>query len=275
LFTGGTTGVPEGDLLSHENPNTAIHMLDRTFIHIPGIGAKTESEIWKRGICTWEAFLAHPTPVLSKTRDPLIRQYLKDSQDRRSEIGFFSERFPAREMWRLFGAFRDRAVYLDIETCPGVYGHHEITVIGLYDGREVETFVNGRNLDDFELAIARYDLVITFNGSAFDLPIIRRAFPSISLPPAHIDLRFTLNGLGYRGGLKKIEQDVGICRDAHIQGMSGFEAVMLWRAYEWGDESALDTLIQYNTADIVHLEPLMEMAEREMTQRLLPDPLPA
>lgn len=250
-----------------------IPMLERTFIHIPGIGPKTESEIWELGICTWEEFLKHPSHVLSKTRDPLIRQYLRDSQVRRSEIDFFSERLSARDMWRLFSAFRDRAVYLDIETCPGVFEHHDITVIGLYNGQKVETFVNGRNLDDFEMAIARYDLVLTFNGSTFDLPLIRRAFPSISLPPAHIDLRFILNGLGYRGGLKKIEQEVGISRDPTIQGMSGFEAVMLWKAYELGDKRALDTLIRYNTADIVHLEPLMEIVEREMTQRVLPDTL--
>ncbi|MDZ7695893.1 MAG: ribonuclease H-like domain-containing protein [Deltaproteobacteria bacterium] len=253
-------------------PIHPIPMLEQTFIHVSGIGPKTESAIWEKGIHTWTQFLDHPGPVLSETRDPLVRQHLRDSLDHRHDIGYFSDRLPAREMWRLFSAFRDRAVYLDIETCPVSYESHDITVIGLYDGVEVETFVNGRNLDDFEMAIARYDLVITFNGTTFDLPFIHRSFPSISLPPAHIDLRFVLRKLGYRGGLKKIEQDVGICRDAPLMGMSGYEAVMLWKAHQWGIPAALDTLVAYNTADIVNLEPLMKMAERKMKQMILAQP---
>lgn len=265
--------VEDMDNTKIENALThPISMLEQTFIHVSGIGPKTESAIWKKGIHTWTQFLDHPGPVLSETRDPLVRQHLRDSLDHRHDIGYFSDRLLSREMWRLFSAFRSRAVYLDIETCPLSPDEHDITVIGLYDGEQVFTFVNGRNLDDFEVAIARYDLLITFNGTTFDLPFIHRFFPSISLPPVHIDLRFVLRKLGYRGGLKRIEQDLGICRDSPILGMSGYDAVLLWRAHQLRDEAALDTLIQYNTADIVNLQPLMERAEREMKQKLLPHP---
>jgi hypothetical protein len=51
--------------------------------------------------------------------------------------------------------------------------------------------------------------------------------------------------------------------------MDGYEAVLLWKAYQWGDKSALDRLIQYNTADIVHLKPLMERGYQQMKTRLL------
>ena len=44
---------------------------------------------------------------------------------------------------------------------------------------------------------------------------------------------------------------------------------MMWHAYQNGDEGALDRLIQYNTADIIDLEPLMEQGYQEMKQRLL------
>ncbi len=184
-------------------------------------------------------------------------------------MGFFAQRLSSNEMWRVFEAFRSKAVYLDIETSGGYEGVDEITVIGLYDGREVQSFVNGINLGAFETAIAGYDLVITFNGASFDLPFIRRRFPNIYLPPGHIDLRFLLKRLGYTGGLKKIEKDLSINRDRAIDGISGYEAVNLWRAYQWGDRSALETLIQYNRADIVNLEPLMEFGYREMKEMLL------
>jgi uncharacterized protein YprB with RNaseH-like and TPR domain len=172
-------------------------------------------------------------------------------------------------MWRLFEVFKKKSVYADIETSGGYQGVDEITMIGLFDGRNVRTFVNGIDLDEFEIAIARYDIMVTFNGTCFDIPFIRRWFPNISLPPVHIDLRFLLKKLGYAGGLKKIEKDLGIIRDEEIEGMDGYEAVTLWKAYQWGDKAALDTLIQYNTADIVNLKPLMEMGYREMKAKLM------
>jgi len=243
-------------------------MLEHTFIHIPGVGPKTEQRIWHQGIHTWQAFLDYDHTIFSPARDALIGMELTASLAHREDISFFSQRLPPAEMWRLFHAFQDRAVYLDIETNGGYQGINEITVIGMYDKTGVQTFVSGINLDDFETAIAGYDLVITFNGASFDLPIIRGWLPGISLPPAHIDLRFLLKKLGYAGGLKKIEKDLGICREADIEGMDGYEAIRLWQAYQWGDDAALDTLIRYNRADIVNLKPLMEMGYREMKKRL-------
>ena len=111
---------------------------------------------------------------------------------------------------------------------------------------------------------------VTFNGTTFDLPIVRRWFPNISLPPAHIDLRFLLKKLGYVGGLKKIEKSLGLMRDPEIDGMKGYDAVLLWKAYQWGDQEALRRLIKYNTADIVNLRPLMELGYRELKSQLLP-----
>jgi uncharacterized protein YprB with RNaseH-like and TPR domain len=78
-----------------------------------------------------------------------------------------------------------------------------------------------------------------------------------------------LRKLGYRGGLKAIEKSFGLARDPEIDGMDGYAAVKLWMAYQWGHERALERLIQYNTADIVHLKPLMERGCEEMKRRLL------
>lgn len=244
-------------------------MLKNTFIHIPGIGPKTEQLLWKRGILTWEDFLDHKKPILSSDRDAVIRRELEISLENRNNLLFFANRLPSSELWRVFESFREEAVFLDIETSGGYQGLDEITLIGLYDGQKVQTFVNGRNLEDFELAIASYPLIITFNGSCFDLPYLRAWFRHISLPPAHIDLRFVLKKLGLRGGLKAIEKQVGLSRDPMVEGMNGFDAVLLWKAYQWGDQSALERLILYNTMDIVQLKPLMELSVREMKKKLL------
>lgn len=244
-------------------------MLEHTFIHIPGIGPKTERHLWRHGILTWSNFLSNQETPLPPARDALIRENLRASLENRGSIQFFAERLSPADLWRVFEHFKHRAVYLDIETSGLYQGVDEITVIGLYDGRMVKTFVRGINLDEFESEITSFELVITFNGSQFDLPFIRRQFPTISLPPAHIDLRFFLRRLGYRGGLKAIERSFGLSRASEIEGMGGYEAVLLWKAYQWGDEGALDRLILYNTADIVHLKPLMERGYQEMKAQLL------
>ncbi len=243
-------------------------MLEHTFIHIQGIGNKTEQYLREKGIRSWSQFLEAGTVILSPGRDRFVRRELKKSIDHRQDVNFFSSRLSTGEMWRLFGAFKSKAVYLDIETSGGYEGMDDITVIGLYDGHEVYTFVNGINLEDFEISIAQYDLAVTFSGSSFDLPFIRRRFSNITLPAGHIDLRFLLKRLGYSGGLKKIEKELGICRNPEIDGMNGFHAVSLWQAYQWGDAKALETLIQYNRADVVNLESLMEQAYEEMKRRL-------
>jgi len=245
-------------------------LLEHTFIHIPGVGPKTERKLWKQGIFTWGDFLNSETLIFSKDRDTFIRDELKRSIRHREEIIFFKERLPSSEMWRLYDSFRTQAVFLDIETSGGYQGMDEITVIGIYDGTGVQTFVSGINLMDIENAIAPFDLIITFNGGSFDLPFIRRFFPNIALPQAHIDLRFLLRKLGYRDGLKSIEKQVGIERDADIKGMDGYDAVRLWSAYQWGDRTALDLLVRYNTADVIHLKPLAEMACKQMKAGTLP-----
>jgi uncharacterized protein YprB with RNaseH-like and TPR domain len=244
-------------------------MLEQTFVHIQKIGQKTEQRLWDRGIHTWRHFLDYPRTIFSPARDGFIREELESSIAHIADIRYFSERLPSSEMWRVFEAFKDKAVYLDIETSGLYYDVDEITVIGLYDGHTVRSFVNGRNLEDFEIAIGSYDLVITFNGTRFDLPFIRRYFKHITLPPGHIDLCFFLRKLGYKGGLKSIEKQVGLAREEEVEGLGGFEAVLLWQAYQQGDPDALDRLVQYNTADIVNLEPLMKMGFEKMKSKLI------
>jgi uncharacterized protein len=245
-------------------------MLDHTFIHIQGIGEKTERQIWCNGIRTWEEYLSCPVPVLPGGKDGFIREQLRSSILHRGKAGFFSERLPSCESWRLYDSFRAKTVYLDIETSGGFMDVDEITVIGMYDGACMRSFVSGVDLEEFECAVADFDLIVTFNGTCFDLPFIRRTFPNITLPPGHIDLRYPLKRLGYRGGLKKIEKETGIERHSGIDGLNGYDAVRLWRDYQWGDERALETLIEYNRADVVNMELLMELVHRELKEKILP-----
>ncbi|RPI78678.1 MAG: exonuclease [Desulfobacteraceae bacterium] len=241
-------------------------MLERTFIHIQGIGLKTEQNLWKRGFRCWDDFIERREIVFSPERDAFIEEELRDSRANIGNIAFFKERLSAHEMWRLYSTFESEVVFLDIETNGGF---DEITLIGLYDGQTARTFINGQNLQEFETAVADFKLVVTFNGSSFDLPIIRRSFPGITLPVAHIDLRFLLRKLGLKGGLKSIEEQLAIRREPEVRGLGGFDAIWLWQAYQAGDRNALERLIRYNTADIVNLKPLLLHGCAEMKKTLL------
>jgi uncharacterized protein YprB with RNaseH-like and TPR domain len=168
-------------------------------------------------------------------------------------------------------------VFLDIET-TGLSPWDKITTIALYNGTSVRYYVQGDNLDQFPEDIQAYELIITYNGKTFDLPFIR-ARMACPLDQAHIDLRYVLAGLGFKGGLKRCEKAMGIDR-GDLTGVDGSFAVILWQEYcRTGDSKALDTLLAYNIEDVINLETLMIRAynmnlEAMGFQNLLPEPSP-
>ncbi len=181
---------------------------------------------------------------------------------------FFRYGLGLAESWRAFPSFRHRCVYLDIETDGGNSGG-SITMIGLYDETEFVCLVKGRDLDDFPERIAGFGMIVTFFGSSFDLPMIKKRFPHTQLDHLHMDLCLTLRRLGYRGGLKKIERQLGIARGDDTTGLDGRDAIRLWRRYTaLSEESALDTLIAYNREDVVNMARLSEIAYDGMRRQL-------
>ncbi len=98
--------------------------------------------------------------------------------------------------------------------------------------------------------------------------MIRSRFRYNLFNHVHIDLRFPLARLGFKGGLKKIEEQFGIERSPRTKGLDGWDAVRLWREYEEGSNEALEVLLEYNREDIKNLEPLMKFVVGEMSGRL-------
>ena len=240
-------------------------MLRHTFIHLPGVGIHRERMLWKQGILDWDRFLeAVENGVLRQgiyeSAAPLVRQSLDAVAA--GDAGFFHDRLPSRETWRLYPDFADRALFLDIETTGLSPDYNEVTVIGALGGGQLALFVKGINLNQFPAYVQQFPLLVTFNGSQFDVPFLRAHFPKARLDQAHIDLRFALASLGYRGGLKAVERTLGLRRDPAIQGVDGFEAVQLWHCYRRGDRQALRKLILYNLTDVVNMVELVETTVR-------------
>ena len=245
-------------------------MLKRTFNHLPGVGERTEAHFWRQGVQTWEDFLA-VTRVYGLSRERLawLQTEVRQSLARIADVVYFADRLPGAQYWRLFKDFRQQAAYLDIETTGANWPALTVTVIGLYDGFRFQQFVQGENLHQFPKVIRSYAVLVTYNGTQFDLPVLRANFPDLDLPPVHIDLRFVLARLGYRGGLKRIEPQLGVHRPSALEDLDGYMAVLLWNRYQRGDATARDLLLRYNREDVINLEPLMIQSYELSQTRLL------
>ena len=248
-------------------------MLRSTFLHLPGIGPVTEAELWRSGYRDWKD-LSEGTESLgaSPSRRARLQSELAQSERALSEkdAGWFAHRLPTGEHWRLYPAFAHETAYLDIETTGlSPYGGI-VTVVTVHGGGRTRTFVAGDDLEELPAYLGRFRVLVTFNGSRFDVPFLLASFDHMPVPPAHIDLRFLLYRIGHAGGLKRIEQRLGVGDRAGVEGIDGLEAVRLWQEYRRGSSSALDRLVRYNRADTVNLEPLLDYATTELGRRIFP-----
>ncbi len=149
--------------------------------------------------------------------------------------------------------------YLDIETTGLSPEYSEITVIGIHlvDGHR-ERFVQliGDNITAEKLleTLEGVSIIHTYNGSRFDLPFIHaRIGIDLTRNFAHCDLMYDCWKNNLYGGLKRVEQTLGISRK--LKGIDGLEAVKLWWRYiNDYDENALKTLCEYNREDVVNLK---------------------
>jgi uncharacterized protein YprB with RNaseH-like and TPR domain len=236
-------------------------MLKRSFIFIPGIGPRTEKMLWNGGISDWDTFL-------STGRIHSLGPSKKEEGDRRineasemlsrNELPYFSKMFRPSESWRLWSTFRERVRYLDIET-TGTRRDSPITVVGVWDGVRYDAAVRGFNLttEKIKSMLEGATLLVTFNGSAFDLPLLQHQFPGSVQAVPHMDLRFVAYRAGFGGGLKSLEVTFGIERPKDVLGMSGEDAVRLWNAYiRDRNRNALKLILKYNREDIVNLQTL-------------------
>jgi uncharacterized protein YprB with RNaseH-like and TPR domain len=255
-------------------------MLTSTFIHAPGIGPATERALWAQGATTWQQFLNDPSGwrIPGRQRDSLeatICESLRHLDENR--VDYFARKVPKREHWRAVSCF-PRIGYLDIET-DGGYGDDSITVIGLYSEGDMRSYIKGKNLAQFAYDCQDLDGFVTFFGTGFDLPFLARRFPvlkDVFGDRLHIDLCPLFKRAGYSGGLKSIERQIGVRRTPETEGLSGMDAVRLWRAYQRGGRTSVEArelLIAYNREDVINMETLFGYLQPKLRSLLDPPKL--
>lgn len=247
-------------------------MLRSTFLHLPGVGPVTEAALWRDGVLDWRDLRARlergEGPAASRER--LLAGL--DASERALADGdpaWFGRRLPDAEHWRLYPHFADRTGFLDIETTGLSPFDGMVTVVTVHGGGSTRTLIAGEDLEELPAYLRRFPILVTFNGRQFDVPFLEACFPTLEPPPVHIDLRFVFYRLGLAGGLKRIEEALGVGDRSGVEGIRGLDAVRLWKEYRAGNPAALDRLVRYNRADTVNLEPLLVRATGDLARRLV------
>ncbi len=249
-------------------------MITKSFILLDKIGSQGEQRIWGQGIRDWNSFLSKKdVGGISFARKGYYDRRLREARQALYTLDstHFIPLLPQAEMWRLYGFFKEEAVFLDIET-SGMGMDNDITVVGLFDGQNTRSMVRGVNLNYSSLKeeLAKYKIVVTFNGGSFDLPFIRKRYPHLLPNIPHVDLRTVTGRLGYSGGLKSIEKEFGIARRDLVDGLHGGDAVTLWRMFRGsGDEHYLKLLVEYNEEDVINLKKIADTCTKKMESWLL------
>lgn len=232
-------------------------MLRGALLHLPGIGPIRAARLRQLGVQNWGDL--GPRPPAGLRLGPaawaaILAQVERcDAAFATGDIGFFARTLCGPDLWRVLAQYSERAAFVDIET-DGLHYGARITVIACLWKDRVYTFVQNENLDEFLDLLQNVDLMVTFNGTSFDVPMILRWYHIPELPCSHVDLRWVCYHAGWRGGLKAVESQIGLCRPADLQGVDGAEAVELWTHWlRQGDRGDRDRLVRYCAADAMAL----------------------
>ncbi len=250
-----------------------FRMIRKSFVFIEGIGPQKERALWNRGICDWDAFLAAKNiRGFSKEYKAYANRHIHFAKEalKNDDSAYFVGKLAQVESWRLFNRFKDEVAFLDIET-SGFDNGSKITVVGIFDGLRYKSMIEGINMNYKALKeeLSIYKMLVTFNGSSFDLPILRQKGVIPNIP--HLDLKHACARVGLKGGLKEIERTLGFTRTPIVEGLHGGDALSLWKIYRaTGDEHYLNLLLEYNEEDCSNLKPLAEKVCSELSKRVFP-----
>lgn len=233
-------------------------MIRKSFQLLERIGPGMEQKIWQQGVRDWNEFLKKQKikGISDRSKaayDKHLRRASCAIQD--GDSTFFNA---CPEPWRLYNLFRDEALYLDIEV-TGVNMSDDLLMIGLFDGIEYKCMMfNNMDLRGLSLYMQNFKLLVSFNGSRFDVPFMKKRYPGLLPDIPHIDVEPLCRRRGLTGGLKAVEKSLGIKRSRLVERMYSGDVNLLWRKYRaTGDDYFLKLLIEYNSEDVMNLPDIL------------------
>lgn len=254
---------PGGNFLSQLVVSRKSRMLNKSFVHLPGIGLSTERKLWDRGVQSWQHLNQYAPSFFEGPRLQTILQALNETQTawETRDLAFFYRAMPRPELWRLVPQFFDDIAYLDIET-------NGLKLPPCSQSTTITFYFRGQLYQEHEHHLkellckkidAEATIYCSFFGEVFDIPFLRKEF-NVPFNKAHLDLCFWLKRLGFQGGLKKVEKMFDDVRKRGSMDIDGLDAVRLWALHKKGVPGALETLLTYNAEDTLVLEALLVKA---------------
>jgi len=251
-------------------------LIQNSFIFLERIKKGIEKKIWKQGIYSWDSFLSkNKIDGLSIVRKKYYNRKIIEARKAlyNFDSAYFKNILPQSEYYRLYDFFKEDCVFLDIETTGLDSKNDDITLIGLFDGINKKTMIKGINLEYKLLKneFKKYKLIITFNGSSFDVPFINKTYPGLLPNIPNFDVKSVTDRLNLKGGLKEIEKKLGIKRNKIIEKFYGGDALTLWKMHRaTGDDYYLKLLIEYNEDDIINLKTIAEYCVEKLKEKFIP-----
>lgn len=214
-----------------------------------------KDELIKKQISNWNEFLQKDKIKGISSKNKLI--YDKILLEAKKQLSldnssYFLGKLKQKDNYLLYDYFRDSVIFLDVEADY----RKQIYLIGIYDGFDIKFLVKNKNLyrDILKQILNSFKLIVTFNGSSYDLPLIEKQFKiNINIP--HIDLKHFCNKNDLTGTLKEIETKLKIKRPKHLKG----SPVDLWKTMHAScDEEYFKLLLNYNEEDVINLKFILE-----------------
>jgi uncharacterized protein YprB with RNaseH-like and TPR domain/predicted nuclease with RNAse H fold len=247
-------------------------MLSSTFKYLPGIRRNAEARLWQQGIFTLDDLLhaeskqkdlfdGNDSPLVSK-----IKLFKEVIQTR--DFDTLAALLRSEDYYRAALTFPEDTIFLDIETTGLSRFYDKITLIGWKFRSSYGAYIRGGDPREMLSAIERASVVVTYNGTTFDLPFVQKEFPKVQLPPIHVDLRYLAKRVGLTGGQKAVEEAIGVFRSKSVKAVEGEFAPVLWAQYRRGNMVAMKRLIQYNHADVHGLCAILDVTAQRMLENV-------
>ena len=242
-------------------------MITEAFQHCRGLGPIKLSQLLNVGVRSWHDALQSPELIPAALRNSVIEECERCLVAlEANNIRYFVDAFTTQDKWRILSQFVDRCSYFDIET-TGLEYDDTITVIVCWHKGQLHSFVEHENLDNFLDLLDDVELLVSFNGSTFDVPRVLDGFHIPELPCPHLDLRWPCYHKELGGGLKHVTTRLGLQRPYDLQDADGSLAVRLWSSWlHQKNAEARNQLLRYCGADVLLMIPLAEhLAGRPMS----------
>lgn len=226
-----------------------------SLIQVSKVTAKREKWFWENGILSIQDLakqLDGQLSFFSTSVEQEVNWLMNDAGHSVKEIAsIFEEKTGKRDFYRIAYSIPEDVLFLDIETTGLSPIYHYITMVGWMMNGKYGCWIAGTDQAELQQVCQAAKIIVTFNGARFDVKFLDTFFPDLKIgEKTNLDLMHLCKRFGLVHGQKNIEKELQFNRPKEVQNCDGKEAIALWYKFIFGDDEALNSLIEYNFYDI-------------------------